>query len=436
MFVCGFEKSLKMMGTPTGVDNWLTGTDPIQQPTASKSTLARNRSRHRMHTEHHPSAKPAHPPIKPVKRSLSASILSLFNSSNASVPSLSVITETGETTVPSQSNGLSPLVPTGTSPSSSVGSSSHANELLNNHPFFQSRLSLQMEDECSHEDYMYSTDYIQPANAAPAHRRKKVSWRPSEFERVYSGSSSSSSRFSGGPVRDAGRLSSDESEDSSDSDQDDEHAASSSHSAEMFHDDEDVDDGVYAFASHLTQLTQNHPHPTKVLVSRKQVPWFKRLELVVSSFLSPMDNNAPYINPLEPDQSLGGNQQIPFAFYRNGLYASVANPKYRDEFGCIMYTVSVTLLRINIPNFGNDDPLTLSLERRYTDFRRLFLSLKHEYNNEIPAWPDFPPKSYFKRFNSTTIRHRVSGFSSFLTFIVLHSQLYNSSQFLAFLNIH
>ncbi|KAI8838321.1 hypothetical protein BJ741DRAFT_602124 [Chytriomyces cf. hyalinus JEL632] len=404
-----------MMGTPSGVDNWLTGTDPIQQPTTSKRTLGRNRSKHRMYTEHQPTAKPANPPIKPVKRSLSASILSLFNSSNASVPSLSVITETGETTVPSQSNGLSPLVATGTSPASSVGSSSHANELLNNHPFFQSRPSLQMEDECSHEDYMYSTDYIHPLNAVPAHRRKKVSWRPSEFERVYSSSSSSSSRFGGGSVREAGRLSSGESEDSSDSDQDDEHAASSSHSAEMFHDDEDVDD---------------------VLVSRKQVPWFKRVELVVSSFLSPMDNNAPYINPLEPDQSLGGNQQIPFAFYRNGLYASVSNPKYRDEFGCIMYTVSVTLLRINIPNFGNDEPLTLSLERRYTDFRRLFLSLKHEYNNEIPTWPDFPPKSYFKRFNSTTIRRRVSGFSSFLTFIVLHSQLYNSSQFLAFLNIH
>ncbi|KAJ3074829.1 hypothetical protein HDU98_010098 [Podochytrium sp. JEL0797] len=220
------------------------------------------------------------------------------------------------------------------------------------------------------------------------------------------------------------------SDDSSDADPvDPSHDVSSANSDILYHDDEDTED---------------------VLVRRKTKSLVARISTMFESFFLPAadpDIITPPASSIQPtntihasaaatrSSSIGPATPIPSAFYRNGIHVTVSDPKFDAEKGCILYTVTVTLLRINIPNIGNDETVSIVLEKRYSEFRRLFLALRRNYSTQIPSWPDFPPKSYFKRFHASTISHRVSAFASLSTFVILHPVLYNCPLFCAFLEL-
>ncbi|KAJ3321719.1 hypothetical protein HDU76_014034 [Blyttiomyces sp. JEL0837] len=128
-------------------------------------------------------------------------------------------------------------------------------------------------------------------------------------------------------------------------------------------------------------------------------------------------------------------QQIPTAFYRNGIHISVNEPTLSGDKGFTVYKITVKLLRPNIPSIGNETACTFTVYKRYTEFRAFYVSLVKAYKNTVFGWPDFPHKSFFDRFNPTTITSRLSSFATLLTYVSLHPQLYNSAPLLTFLNI-
>ncbi|KAJ3131605.1 hypothetical protein HK100_006193 [Physocladia obscura] len=167
-----------------------------------------------------------------------------------------------------------------------------------------------------------------------------------------------------------------------------------------------------------------------VLVKLQKPSWMSHFVKIIEGLMlptHPSENSFDESALIATTTALSGSTQIPSAYFRNGVYCVISDPKYDEELGCIQYTVSCT--------YGNDEPVTIVLEKRYSDFRKLYLQLKREYSSQVASWPEFPPKSYFKRFGTVTVRERLEAFAAFTTFIVLHPVLYNSPAFLEFLNV-
>ncbi|KAI8804218.1 hypothetical protein BJ742DRAFT_825334 [Cladochytrium replicatum] len=148
--------------------------------------------------------------------------------------------------------------------------------------------------------------------------------------------------------------------------------------------------------------------------------------------------------------SLNRKRQIPIAFYKNGVHITVGNPldshapagRGNDKnLGVVilngnytLYTITVKLLRADIPEYKNQFTGSLFVYRRYREFRALYTTLQKMFKS-VSGWPDFPKKSFFDRFSSKTISHRIASFSSILNFIALHPVLYNSCPMLNFLGL-
>ncbi|KAJ3291752.1 hypothetical protein HK104_005820 [Borealophlyctis nickersoniae] len=148
--------------------------------------------------------------------------------------------------------------------------------------------------------------------------------------------------------------------------------------------------------------------------------------------------------------SMHRQPSIPPSFYRLGVYVAIG-----DAGGSVggkgkvsklisssytTYTVTIKLLRPNIPMYGNSSPVTFTIHRRYREFRAFYESMVKKYKS-IGPWPEFPRKSFFGkryvkyRFAHSTISHRLNCFSSLLSFVALHPALYNSPVTLNFFGV-
>ncbi|KAJ3084199.1 hypothetical protein HDU99_002737 [Rhizoclosmatium hyalinum] len=175
-----------------------------------------------------------------------------------------------------------------------------------------------------------------------------------------------------------------------------------------------------------------------VLVRRITPSWVAWICGAMEDLLLPASSSLTRGSDSIPAPVFGGVPAfitVPSAFYRNGVYVTVSKPKYNPVLGAITYTVACSLLKINIPQIGNEVTLQIAVEKRFTDFRNLYGKLRRMFASEIPSWPDIPSKSYFKRFHASTVNMRLSAFSSFMTFVVLHPILYNSPPFLDFMKL-
>ncbi|KAI8808671.1 hypothetical protein BJ742DRAFT_277413 [Cladochytrium replicatum] len=148
--------------------------------------------------------------------------------------------------------------------------------------------------------------------------------------------------------------------------------------------------------------------------------------------------------------SLDCKRQIPMAFYKNGVYITVGHPldsqapvgrRNDKNLGVeilngnyTLYTITVKLLRADLPEYKNLFTGSLFVYRRYREFRALYTTLQKMYKS-VSDWPDFPKKSFLDRFSSNTIAHRITSFSSVLNFIALHPVLYKSRPMLNFLGL-
>lgn len=80
------------------------------------------------------------------------------------------------------------------------------------------------------------------------------------------------------------------------------------------------------------------------------------------------------------------------------------------------------------------DEFPVIIERRYTDFRNLYLSLKKEFPNEVTLSNiNFPNKVLVGNFSSELIAERSYAFEGFLRCVVSNSKLRESAAFLYFL---
>ncbi|XP_013107664.1 sorting nexin-20 isoform X1 [Stomoxys calcitrans] len=93
----------------------------------------------------------------------------------------------------------------------------------------------------------------------------------------------------------------------------------------------------------------------------------------------------------------------------------------------VVYNVTV---RQDTRNSMDQQPATI--ERRYTDFRDMFQSLKRDHPQEM-ANIDFPNKVLMGNFSASLIADRGLAFEELLTHIVRNSVLRNSTIFLDFL---
>ncbi|SPP81849.1 sorting nexin-21 [Drosophila guanche] len=79
-----------------------------------------------------------------------------------------------------------------------------------------------------------------------------------------------------------------------------------------------------------------------------------------------------------------------------------------------------------------EDAQPAKVERRYTDFRELYLGLKRQHPAEM-ANMYFPNKVLMGNFKSELIGERSAAFEQFLTYVASHSKLRDSDDFLHFL---
>ncbi|KAI9326492.1 hypothetical protein DFJ73DRAFT_865875 [Zopfochytrium polystomum] len=131
--------------------------------------------------------------------------------------------------------------------------------------------------------------------------------------------------------------------------------------------------------------------------------------------------------------SSGVGPLVSSVYYKNGLYISVDQPVTNEEEGYTAYRVTVKLLRANVLGFRNRAPRTFVVYKRYREFRAFYLSIFATYRKTVLTWPEFPRKSFFDRFDPSTISSRLSAFSSLMTFVSLHPTLHASRALLTFL---
>ncbi|ORX47327.1 hypothetical protein BCR36DRAFT_584839 [Piromyces finnis] len=136
-------------------------------------------------------------------------------------------------------------------------------------------------------------------------------------------------------------------------------------------------------------------------------------------------------------------KQIPLPYYRYGVYMYIIDPVIvqtrtmmeRMFSAHTIYTITVKLLRPNLPMYRNDSICTFTVHKRYRQFRSFYKEIHKKYKDTINDWPEFPKKTYFDRFDSDTIKKRAFAFSSLMSFISLHPLLYNCPVLLTFLEL-
>ncbi|KAI8896899.1 Phox homologous domain-containing protein [Globomyces pollinis-pini] len=121
----------------------------------------------------------------------------------------------------------------------------------------------------------------------------------------------------------------------------------------------------------------------------------------------------------QQDCNVISGAQIPFPFYRVGMYIEVSVDLLStyQQNGYTVYTITVKKLSYPI----SQHPIT-KIYRRYRLFRQLFIKLKSKYPIEMSGSPQFPPKSFFSN-NSEFILDRAEQLNSFCQFLVLHPVL-------------
>ncbi|TPX52368.1 hypothetical protein CcCBS67573_g09888 [Chytriomyces confervae] len=99
-------------------------------------------------------------------------------------------------------------------------------------------------------------------------------------------------------------------------------------------------------------------------------------------------------------------RDVPLAFFKSGVHLSVQNfhitkPKHSTLVPQVLsdehyteYCITVKLLRPRIVPFGNTEPCSHQLNRRYSQFRSLFVELTKVSEYQTFKWPDFPKKTY------------------------------------------
>jgi len=136
-------------------------------------------------------------------------------------------------------------------------------------------------------------------------------------------------------------------------------------------------------------------------------------------------------------------KQVPIDYYRLGVYMYITNPVIvqtrtmmeRMFSAHTLYTITVKLLRPNLPMYRNDNVCTFTVHKRYRQFRSFFKEIHKKYKDQITGWPEFPKKTFFDRFDDNTIIERADAFSKLMSFISLHPYLYNCPVLLTFLEI-
>jgi hypothetical protein len=136
-------------------------------------------------------------------------------------------------------------------------------------------------------------------------------------------------------------------------------------------------------------------------------------------------------------------KQIPLPYYRYGVYMYITDPVIvqtrtmmeRMFSAHTLYTITVKLLRPNLPMYRNDNICTFTVHKRYRQFRSFYKEIHKKYKDTINDWPEFPKKTFFDRFDSDTIKNRAFAFSSLMSFVSLHPLLYNCPVLLTFLEI-
>ncbi|ORX84368.1 hypothetical protein BCR32DRAFT_291352 [Anaeromyces robustus] len=136
-------------------------------------------------------------------------------------------------------------------------------------------------------------------------------------------------------------------------------------------------------------------------------------------------------------------KQIPIPYYRYGVYMYITDPVIvqtrtmmeRMFSAHTLYTITVKLLRPNLPMYRNNNVCTFTVHKRYRQFRSFYKEIHKKYKDTINDWPEFPKKTFFDRFDSETIKSRAFAFSSLMSFISLHPLLYNCPVLLTFLEI-
>jgi len=136
-------------------------------------------------------------------------------------------------------------------------------------------------------------------------------------------------------------------------------------------------------------------------------------------------------------------KQIPLPYYRYGVYMYITDPVIvqtrtmmeRMFSAHTIYTITVKLLRPNLPMYRNESICTFTVHKRYRQFRSFYKEIHKKYKDTINDWPEFPKKTYFDRFDSDTIKKRAFAFSSLMSFISLHPLLYNCPVLLTFLEL-
>ncbi|KAJ3351958.1 hypothetical protein HDU83_008481 [Entophlyctis luteolus] len=141
--------------------------------------------------------------------------------------------------------------------------------------------------------------------------------------------------------------------------------------------------------------------------------------------------------PKEPSTPIW--KDVPIMYFKNGVHWTVSrsdqvvSPMFPDSTGLTAYglwfehtsyTLVFKILRPQIYPFDNEAPFEITVDRRYTEFRELFLELTKMYRDKI-----------FSRFDPAIVTSRMNAFSALLNFIALHPTLFNSPPVLKFLGI-
>lgn len=127
--------------------------------------------------------------------------------------------------------------------------------------------------------------------------------------------------------------------------------------------------------------------------------------------------------PLPEDGSVIVRFEIPFAH--------VMPPPNENENSTIKkYVVYDLNIRQDSTQSTDSNPVTI--ERRYTDFLRLYDGLRAEHSTEMYAIP-FPKKAFLGNFSSALIAERSAAFEALLDHIISTVELRESPDFLQFL---
>lgn len=112
-------------------------------------------------------------------------------------------------------------------------------------------------------------------------------------------------------------------------------------------------------------------------------------------------------------------------------FAHVMPPPNENENSTIKkYVVYDLNIRQDSTQTTDSNPVTI--ERRYTDFLRLFDGLRDEHSTQMTAIP-FPKKAFIGNFSSALIAERSTAFEALLDHIMSSPDLRESPHFLQFL---